>query len=64
MSDGSSMRAREWVLAARFHEPSDYDIPEAPVFPAAESESGALVLSDPTTDAVAMVAGAPMQVRR
>jgi hypothetical protein len=64
MSDGSSMRAREWVLAARFDEPSDYGIPTAPVFPAVESESGALVLEDPETGAVAMIAGAPMRVRR
>jgi len=64
MSDGSRMRAREWVLAARFHEPSDYGVPEAPAFPAVECESGALTLTDPETDAVVMVAGGPMSVRR
>ena len=64
MSDGSSMRARAWVLAARFHEPADYGVPEAPVFPAVECASGALMLKDPETDAVAMVAGGPMPVRR
>jgi len=64
MSDGSSMRAREWVLAARSHEPSDYGIPEAPVFPVAECESGALKLKDPETDDVVIVAGGPMRVRR
>jgi len=60
----SAMLAREWTIAARFREPSDYDIPEAPVFPAVECDSGALLLTDPETDAVAMVAGAPMRVRR
>jgi hypothetical protein len=64
MSDESSMRAREWVLAARFHEPADYGIPAAPVFPTVECESGALMLKDPETDAVAMVAGGPMPVSR
>jgi hypothetical protein len=64
MSDGSNMRAREWVLAARFHEPSDYGIPEAPVFPARRRASGALVLEDPETDAVTMVADGPIPVRR
>jgi len=60
----SSMLAREWTIAARFHEPADYGIPEAPVFPTVECESGALMLTDPESDAVAMVAGAPMRVRR
>jgi len=60
----SSMLAREWTIAAQFHEPSDYDIPEAAVFPAAECESGALLLTDPEGDGVVMIAGAPMRVRR
>lgn len=64
MTGGSSMLSRRWAIAARFHDPSDYGIPEAPVFPAAECESDALVLEGPETGAVVMTAWAPMQVRR
>lgn len=64
MSEKSSMLARTWTLAATAREPSDYDIPEAPVFPSTSCESGALMLYDPVTGAVAMVAGDPMRVRR
>ncbi|WP_251342773.1 hypothetical protein [Haloplanus halophilus] len=59
----SGMLARRWVLAARFHEPSDYGIPEAPVFPA-RCASGTLSLRDPATGDLVMVAGDPMRVRR
>jgi hypothetical protein len=60
----SDMLARTWMLAARFREPSDYGIPEAPVFPAERCDSGALRLHDPDSGQLVMVAGAPMQVRR
>jgi hypothetical protein len=58
------MLARKWTIVARFHETADYGIPEAPVFPAIEYEFGALLLTDPEDDAVAMVAGAPIRLRR
>jgi len=64
MTGGSSMLSRRWAIAARFHEPSDYGIPEAPVFPVAEHESDALVLEGPETGDVVMTACAPMRVRR
>jgi hypothetical protein len=66
MSDGSSMLARTWVIAARFHEPSDYGIPEAPVLPPVACEPGVLSLGDPDADADAVVltSGEPMRVRR
>ena len=60
----TGMLAREWVLAAEFHDPADYDIPEAPVFPATECAAGALALRDPHSGDVVMTAGAPMRVRR
>ena len=63
MSDGS-MLAREWVIAARFHEPSDYGIPEAPVLPAVACEPNTLSLGDPETRTVVMAAAEPMRVRR
>ncbi|QGX94306.1 hypothetical protein EI982_05640 [Haloplanus rallus] len=63
MSDGR-MLAREWVIAARFHDPADYGIPEAPVLPADECASGELSLRDPESDVVVMVADAPVHVRR
>lgn len=64
MSDDSSMLARQWTIAARFHDPSDYDIPEAPVLPSVASEPGVLSLGDPNSRAVVMIAGEPMRVRR
>lgn len=64
MSEGSSMLARTWTIAATSRDPSDYDIPEAPLFPSTRCESGALMLHDPDTDDVAIVAGEPVRVRR
>jgi len=64
MSEGSSMLARTWTIAATYHDPSDYGIPDAPVLSATTDESGALVLHDPDTDAAEMVAGTPVRVRR
>jgi len=64
MSDGTSMLAREWVIAARFHEPADYGIPEAPVLPAVECGAGELSLRGTDSDAVVLVAESPVHVRR
>jgi len=58
------MLARKWVIAARFHEPSDYGIPEAPVLPAVTCEPDTLSLGDPDTKTVVIVADEPMRVRR
>ncbi|SEA09554.1 hypothetical protein SAMN04488065_1809 [Haloplanus vescus] len=63
MSEESRMLARTWTIAATTCEPSDYDIPEAPVFPSTRCESGALMFHNPVTGAVAMVAGDPVRVR-
>jgi hypothetical protein len=61
---GGRMLARKWVIAARFHEPSDYGIPEAPVLPAVACEPDTLSLGDPDTQTVVMAAAEPMRVRR
>ena len=61
---GGRMLARKWAIAARFQEPSDYGIPEAPVLPAVACEPDALSLGDPETRTVVMAAAEPMRVRR
>ncbi|MFB6107744.1 MAG: hypothetical protein ABEJ82_02740 [Haloplanus sp.] len=58
------MLARQWSLAVNFRTPSDYGVPDAPEFPAETHEDGTLVLRDPETGSVVMVAGRPRTVRR
>lgn len=57
------MRARLWVIAANFHSPSDYGIPERPVFRAKREPCGAVALYADDSEPF-MVAESPMDVRR
>ena len=59
---GSSMRARQWAIAARFRDPADHGIPPAPTFRAERDADGAVVFYD--DGRVVMRAGDPMRVRR
>ncbi|MFC6835113.1 hypothetical protein [Halomarina ordinaria] len=58
------MLVREWVIAANYYAPGDYDVPQAPRFRAERREDGALVLYAPDTDEHVLTAGAPSPVRR
>jgi hypothetical protein len=43
---GDSMLVRQWTIAARFYEPSDYDVPAPPTFRAERGDDGTVVLYD------------------
>lgn len=60
---GSSMRARQWTIAARFRDPADYGIPPAPTFHAERDADGAVAFYGDDGRLV-MRAGDPMTVRR
>lgn len=64
--DGGRMLARTWAIAANFHEPVDYGIPEAPTFVAEYGRDGSIALFAPDSEDAkpVLLATHPMSVRR
>jgi hypothetical protein len=56
--------ARQWVIAANFREPADYDIPEAPAFRAVRQADGTVALYSNDSGKLLMTAKSSMKVRR
>ncbi|SEH66223.1 hypothetical protein SAMN05192561_1245 [Halopenitus malekzadehii] len=58
------MRARTWVIAARYREPTDYGIPTVPAWAVSRTEDRGIALAA-TADADPFIrADCPMPVRR
>jgi hypothetical protein len=60
--EGGTMRARRWCIAATFHDPADYDIPELPDWTVYRDEDGTLALGEGGERLLS--AGSPVRVRR
>jgi len=57
------MRAREWAIAGRFREPTDYEIPDLPTWRVCPGEGGGLALADGDREPF-IAADRPVEVRR
>jgi hypothetical protein len=64
--DEGRMLARTWTIAANFHDPIEYGIPEAPTFTAEYGSDGsiALFVSDSEDAEPVLLATRSMSVRR
>jgi len=60
--EGGTMRARRWCIAATFHDPADYSIPELPDWTVYRDEDGTLAFGEGGERFLS--AGSPVRVRR
>lgn len=63
VTGGSEMRARTWVLAYHYGDPSDYGIPELPPWTVVRTDRGGLALAE-GGDEPFVRAERPVPVRR
>ena len=61
-TEGGTMRARRWCIAATFHDPADYGIPELPDWTVYRDEDGTLAFGERGERFLS--AGNPVRVRR
>jgi hypothetical protein len=62
--DAAGSLAREWQIAMRHLEPSDYDIPALPDWASGRDADGRLALAESVADEPFIVADEPVEVKR
>jgi hypothetical protein len=65
VSDGeSSMRARTWLVAFRYYDPSDYDIPALPAWTVTRPDAGGIAFAADDDESPFIRAEQPVRVQR
>jgi hypothetical protein len=58
------MLAREWTIAALYHDPSDHGIPALPDWASGRDAAGRFALADSAADEPFILADEPVEVER
>lgn len=65
VSEGeSSMRARTWLVAFQYYDPSDYDIPALPAWAVTRPDAGGIAFAADDGEPPFIRAEQPVRVRR